>query len=207
MSKRRVAIVLAACVLLLAGCEIDFEEIRQIVIDIAMAWAKEHALEVGKYTFTGSSGDPEVDAVLGARDVISNLNAADELMQQGRAEGDLNKMEEAVERRPGDYTYRVSYATALLQSGDTDLAQEQFIAADQVVTGYSSDHAQAYATQGIDELGALRPGFEKNGFSSPAQCRTYNERMAYFYGIKATTGEAYFEQQRDYYRGLAGTCG
>ncbi len=206
MNKRKVLLVLAVFVLLLSGCDVDVEEIRQFVIEIAMDWAREHALEVGKYTFTGSSGNAEVDAVLGARDVITNLNAADDLMQQGRQEGDLDKMEQAVEMRPGDYTYRVSYATALLQNGDSQLAQEEFAAADQAVGDYSADHAQTYATQGIDELGALRPGFEKNGFDSPEQCQLYYGRMAYFYEIRMATGEAFFEQQRDHYLALKGSC-
>ncbi|NLG29224.1 MAG: hypothetical protein GX557_15040 [Chloroflexi bacterium] len=206
MNKRRLMIVLAAFVLLLSGCEIDYEEIRQIVIDIAMDWAKQHALEVAKHTFTGSSGDAEVDAVLGARDMIQNLNAADELMEQGRSEGDLDKMAKAVEMRPGDYTYRTSYASALLKNGDTDMAQQEFVDADEAVRGYSSDHAQAYADHGIDELGMMRPDFEKNGFASADQCRLYNGRMAYFYEIKAATGEAYFREQRDAYRAKEAAC-
>ena len=206
MRKHRVLVVLAAFVLLLSGCEIDFEEIRQIVIEIAMDWAKAHALDVARYTFTGRSGDAEVDAVLGARDVVQNLLSADGLMEEGRAEGNLDKMEQAVDQRPGDYTYRVSYGSALLQSGDVSMAEEQFAAADDAVVAYGGDHSQAYADQGIDELGAMRSGFEKNGFASKEQCQLYYGRMAYFYEIKMVSGDAFFEQRRDHYQALKASC-
>ncbi|MDF1515000.1 MAG: DUF5060 domain-containing protein [Anaerolineae bacterium] len=107
---------------------------------------------------------------------------------------------------PGDYTYRVSYGTALLQQGDPAEAEAQFAAADEALVDYSGDHAQTYATQGIDELGALRPEFEQNGFASKVQCQTYYGRMAYFYEIRMTTGESFFEQQRDHYLALKAAC-
>ena len=186
MKKQIVAMVLIVLMLLTTGCS---AEDQQVLIDIALSWAAEHAGELASYGIWGTSGNDEVDAVLGARDVVKNINAADQLMEEGRKEGDLSKMEEAIEKRPGDYTYRTSYAAALLQQGDAAEAEAQFAEADAAVGNYSSDHAQTYATQGIDELGALRYGFEKNGFASTAQCHTYYGRMAYFYEIRAATGD------------------
>lgn len=202
--KRIVALALAALMLVTVGCD---AESRQFVIDLALEWAKEHAYDVGKYTLTGRSGDDEVDAVLGARDMITNLQEADKLMEEGRAAGDLSKMEQAVEKRPGDYTYRVSYGAALLQSGDTAEAEAQFVAADTAVTSYGSQHVQDYATQGIDELGALRPGFERNGFATKQQCQAYYNRLAYFYGLRYQEArESYFQSQQTLYTGLAQGC-
>ena len=205
MKKRMTAIALLALMMMfLTACSAD--EIRDEVIDLAMSWAREHAIEIGSYAVFGTTGDDEVDAVLGARDVIENVNAADKLMEEGRKEGNLTKMEKAIEKRPGDYTYRVSYGAALLYQGDAAEAEAQFVVADEALGNYSSDHAQAYATQGIDELGALRHDFETKGFTSRAQCDTYYGRMAYFYEIRMATGEPFFEQQRDNYLAKRAAC-
>lgn len=203
MKKRIVAIALAALMMFLTACS---AEDQQLLIDLALSWAREHAAEIASYGLWGSTGDDEVDAVLGTKSVVDNINAADQLMEEGRKEGDLAKMEEAIEKRPGDYTYRTSYAAALLREGDAAEAEAQFAQADAAVSNYSSDHAQTYATQGIDELGALRYGFEKNGFASTEQCHTYYGRMAYFYEIRAATGDSYFSEQRNHYLALQNAC-
>ena len=203
MKKRIVAIALSALMMFLAGCS---AEDQQLLIDLALSWAREHAAEIASYGLWGSTGDDEVDAVLGAKSVVDNINAADQLMEEGRKEGDLAKMEEAIEKRPGDYTYRTSYAAALLKSGDAAEAEAQFAEADEAVRNYSSDHAQTYAIQGIDELGALGYEFDKTGFASTAQCQTYYGRMAYFYEIRAATGDSYFEQQKNHYLALQNAC-
>ena len=203
MKKRILVIVLSALMVLMTGCS---TEDSQILIDIAQSWALEHAVEIASYGVFGTTGNDEVDAVLDSQGVIDNINSADHLMEEGRKEGDLTKMEEAVQQRPGDYTYRTSYAAALLQKGDAAEAENQFAAADEALVDYSGDHAQTYAIQGIDELGALRWEFEKNGFASTAQCQTYYGRMAYFYEIRMTTGDLFFEQQRDLYQTLKSEC-
>jgi hypothetical protein len=203
MKKRIVAIAIAALMLFLSGCA---PEDRQLIIDIALSWAAEHAGEIASYGLLGTSGNDEVDAVLDARSVIDNINTADRLMEEGRAEGDLSKMEEAIEKRPGDYTYRVSYGAALLKNGDATEAEAQFAAADEAVVDYSGDHAQSYAIQGIDELGALGPEFEKNGFKDKAQCQTYCGQMAYFYEIRAVTGPSYFQEQHDRFQAQKAAC-
>jgi hypothetical protein len=203
MKKTMIALTLAATMVLATGCDVEG---RQFIIDLALSWAAENAVSIGSYTLFGRSGNAEVDAVMGARDVISNINEADRLMEEGREQNDLSKMEAAIKRRPGDYTYRVSYGAALLKDGNADEAEAQFEAADNAVQDYSTDHAQSYAIQGIDELGALRPEFEKTGFSSVQQCQAYYGRMAYFYEIRMVTGEAFFEQQRDHYIALKGSC-
>jgi hypothetical protein len=203
MKQRMIVIALIALMLFMTGCSADDQ---QILIDIAISWAAEHASEIAAYGVFGTTGSDEVDAVLDARSVINNINAADQLMEEGRKEGDLSKMEEAIEKRPGDYTYRTSYAAALLQNGDAAEAEAQFAAADEALLDYSSDHAQTYAIQGIDELGMLQPGFEKNGFTSKEQCQTYYGRMAYFYEIREATGEQFFQDQNERFLALKASC-
>jgi hypothetical protein len=178
----------------------------QLLIDLALSWAAENAVSIAAYTAFGTSGNDEVDAVMDAKGVIDNINAADRLMEEGRQEGDLSKMEQAIEKRPGDYTYRVSYATALLKNGHASEAEAQFQAADEAVLDYGGDHAQTYAIQSIDELSLLGPEFEQNGFKSAEQCRAYYGQMAYFYEIRMVVGGSYFEQQRDRFRALQAGC-
>jgi hypothetical protein len=205
MKKRLVTLVVIVLLpLFVVGCE---AEVRQFVIELAIAWAKENAIAVGAYTLFGRSGNAEVDAVLGARDAVDNMNAADKLMEEGRRDGDLTKMEDAIEKRPGDYTYRVSYGSALLQQGRSDDAQEQFASANETAKSYGGEHEQRYATQGIDELGAMRPDIEKNGYADAAQCRAYNQQMAHFYRVRfAGTGEAFFQTKAQEFEALAQAC-
>lgn len=201
MRKRVVVIALLALTLFMTGCS---GEDANLIIDLALSWAAEHAGEIAAYGLLGTSGNAEVDAVMDAKSVVDNINAADQLMEEGRAEGDLSKMEEAIQKRPGDYTYRTSYAAALLQNGYASEAEAQFAAADEAVANYGGDHSQEYAIQGIEELSAS--GLEEKGFDSKEQCEAYYGRMAYFYEIRMTTGEGYFEQQRDRYLALKAGC-
>ncbi|MDF1515164.1 MAG: hypothetical protein P1S60_15245, partial [Anaerolineae bacterium] len=69
MKKRIVAIALLALMVLMTGCS---DEDYQILIDIAMSWAAEHAVEIAAYGVFGATGNTEVDAVLDARGVINN---------------------------------------------------------------------------------------------------------------------------------------
>lgn len=202
MKKRVIALALAA--LLLAGCG---AEGRSFLLDLAVSWAAEHAGDVTLYTLTGRSRSAEVDAVLGAKDVVQNMMAADQLMDQGRQENDLTKMEQAVKKRPGDYTYRASYGTALLQAGRGQDAEAQFMAADQAAKNYGGEHRQLNAIAGIDELGALRPGFEQNGFVDRLQCQAYYDQMAHLYDVRFEgTKQTFFQDQAVHYRALAAAC-
>ena len=204
MRKRIIALVMVTVMLLVSGCE---AEARQLIIDLALSWAAENAVSIGAYTLFGRSGNAEVDAVMGARDVINNINEADRLMEEGRQENDLPKMEEAIKRRPGDYTYRVSYGAALLQAGRTGEAEAQFTAVNYAVEDYGGDHWQRYAIEGIDELGALRPGFEEKGFVDVQQCTAYNRQMGHFYRVRhAGTGQAFFRERAEHYEALAQVC-
>jgi hypothetical protein len=175
--------------------------------ELALEWLSAHAVDVAKYTFTGRSGDDEVDAVLGARAVMDNMNAAEQLMQEGRQNHDLDKMEQAVEKRGGDYTYRVSYGTELLRQGRAEDAVSQFDAADAAVEQYGNAYSEDYAIRGIDELGQLQAEFDKNGFASSDQCQAYYQQLSYYYGLRyAQTNQAFFQEQMQRFDDLAAGC-
>lgn len=202
--QRIIAVALAGLILFTVGCDADTYD---FVRALALEWAKANAGDILKNSFLGRSGNDEVDAVMGAKNVVDNINAADQLMDEGRAEGDLAKMEEAINKRPGDYTYRVSYGTELLEQGYSDEAADQFSAADQAVQNYPAYHQQEYAIQGIEELSVLREGYETNGFANKQQCKLYYERMAYFYQIRYDgTQDSFFQSQVATFQALANGC-
>lgn len=204
--KRRILVVLLTGLLLLTvGCD---AEMRAFVVDLALAWMAENAVDTAKYAVWGRSGNDEVDAVMEAKGVVDEIQEADQLMEEGREENDLGKMQQAVDKRPGDYTYRVSYGAALLKEGYSQDATSQFDAADDsVLNNYGGYHIQEYAIQGIEELSPLRADLEANGFENKQQCETLYGRLSFFYDLRyARTGEDYFEQQRERFAEQAGMC-
>ena len=204
-SRKLLAIlVLAPLMLGLAACSAeDISFLRAL----ALSWAAEHAGDLIKYGLIGRSGNDEVDAVMDAKGVIDNINAADKLMEEGRQTGDLTKMEQAIKKRPGDYTYRVTYASQLFKSGRTGDAVAEFEAADQAAQQYGAGHAEIFAIQGIDELSLVGQQFEKDGFADRRQCQEYNGQMSYFYGLRyLQTNQDFFQQKESEFAARSVAC-
>ena len=202
--KLMVVLVLAPLMLGLVAC--DAEDIS-FLRAMALEWAASNAGDLIKYGIIGRSGNDEVDAVMDAKGVIDNIQAADKLMEEGRETGDLIKMEQAIKKRPGDYTYRVSYGAELMRNGRTEDAIYQFEAADQAASQYGPAHAERYAIQGIDDLSLAGQQFEQKGFANTAQCQSYNQQMAYFYGLRhQQTGQSFFLEQQNSFAARALAC-
>ncbi len=131
------------------------------------------ALNIGRRAITGRSGNAEVDAVLDAYEVLSNLHEADKLMEQGRRDGDPDAMDQAIARRPEDWTYRTSRATLALASGDVESWQAQQDKAEEIVVERNIDpvwyHEQSL--RDYDRLGA-------DVLTNP-QCKLILERVIY----------------------------
>ena len=202
--KLLVVLVLVPLMLGLVACDAgDIAFLRAM----ALEWAASHAGDLLKYGIIGRSGNDEVDAVMDAKHVIDNIQAADKLMEEGRETGDLTKMEQAIKKRPGDYTYRVSYGSELMRNGRTDDAVSEFEAADQAASQYGPAHVERYAIQGIDELSLAGQQFEQKGFANTAQCQAYNQRMSYFYGLRhQQTGQSFFQEQQSSFAARALAC-
>lgn len=184
MTRRRGLLVVLAIGLLVCGCE---GEDSQALIDLALEWARENWASLALDAIGGTTGDEVRDAILDSHELLDDISKADRLMEEGRAEGNLQKMENAVEMRPGDYTYRVSYATELVKSGDWQTAREEYELTAQVLEDYPEDHTVAAARQSADELVALQPYFSQNGFQSDDHCLYYFTRLSAAY---RTLGEA-----------------
>jgi hypothetical protein len=130
----------------------------------------------------GTSGSDTIDAILDAKDVIDNINAADNLMKQGREKDDLNLMEQAIEKRPGDWRYRVSAAALALQQGQLSVYDEQTHAA----TGLTPrDQMLPMLNMTIYELEGVKNHFSDKPFKSGRQCRELYGELANNYSLRS----------------------
>jgi len=200
----RIALVLSVILLLAAGCS---PQLKSLLRDLFFEWGVAHAGDLLAYGLTGSSGNTEVDAAMEIKSVISNIKEADKLMEEGRENEDLEKMGEAIEKRPGDYTYRVSAATLMLKTANMADVVDQFNTADELATTYGPSHRVKYATQGIDELESLKPQFSEKGFNNYYQCQIYFQRLSFYYRLRhAQNGSQFDFQQMTRYEEDAKRC-
>jgi len=130
-----VGLVMAASIL--EGCT---QKDWQLLREWRDEWMEEHNLRVtddqGEFdlgraigagiNYLVSERDPEVEAALGAYTVIDNINRSDKLMEEGRQNRDAEKMDQAIQNRPGDWTYRTSRGALAIEHGDVETAQQQF---------------------------------------------------------------------------------
>jgi hypothetical protein len=79
-----------------------------------------------------STGDDEVDAILGAKKVLDNLAKAEKLMEEGSKEHNPSKIDEAIQLRPADFTYRARRAAFALADNDLKTAVKQLDAGDSI---------------------------------------------------------------------------
>ena len=183
-----VGLVVAASIL--EGCT---QEDRQLLNEWRDEWMEEHNLRVtddqGEFdlgralgagiNYLVSERDPEVEAALGAYTVIDNINRSDKLMEEGRQNRDHDKMDQAIQNRPGDWTYRTSRGALAIEHGDVETAQQQFAAADAIVQQGNIDPVW-YANQGISDLQSI-PGAEHINYGAP--CRAYYEQLSYYQAV------------------------
>jgi hypothetical protein len=130
---------------------------------------------IARRAVTGRSGDSEVDAVLDAYDVLSNIHEADRLMAQGMAQGDADAIDQAIARRPGDWTYRTARAAVALINGDAETYEEQRSEAEQIVFTQGIDPVW-YHQQSIQALGEVAGQVE-----TAPQCQAILNQMALHY--------------------------
>ena len=160
---------------------------------LAQEWMTEHnvnpANEDGSINILGGlnliaqavgvrTRDPEVEAVMNAYTVIDNINRSDQLMEEGRQNRDPAKMDQAINNRPEDWTYRSSRGALALEQGDVTTAKQQFAEAEAIVHRGNIDYIW-YAKQGISDLQSL-PGAEHINYGAP--CRAYYEQLSYLQG-------------------------
>jgi hypothetical protein len=144
------------------------------------------AANLAQRQITGSTGDPEVDAVLGAGDLIEDIWRADQHMYIGRQNRDPQHMRLALGYRPNDWNYQVSYAVLLFERGDFASAGRVFSEADTNGT-YPRDE-ERYARHSVRELEGASDIIERHVRNNPDNqdlCRMYYGRLARHYRVLA----------------------
>jgi hypothetical protein len=173
-----------------SGCGLEAE---------LLALAAEFAPEVAAYRAKGTSGIPEVDALLEARSQLDAIEEAEKLMEEARAEGDPKKAEEAAEKRPGDYRYRFQAGAMYLEQGSLVSAEQQFRKGfDGTVwvrvpeeEGYGFTVINACVRDGIQVLEDSRWKMQQRGWKSGAQCDwTYNQLIWSYTNVHAYLGNS-----------------
>jgi hypothetical protein len=135
-------VVLLLMMPLLAGCE--QKALLDLVAQMAVEWAAENQLitvaqdgsksinwvQVGVYQgqkwWSGTTGNLGVDTALDVGPIAHSVYQADKLAEEGMANQDPAKLEEAIDKRPGDWNYRDQKAAILAATGDNGGAQVAF---------------------------------------------------------------------------------
>lgn len=148
----RFMLVALALLPLLSACEdtamVDF------LAEMAVEWAQEKGIltaektvdwiQVGSYqlqrAFKGTTGDSELDAALEAGPVVHNLHQADKLSDEGLAEGNLDKIDQAISMRPDDWSYYDKRAAVLVARGndveaERNLEEAEWLVDDRIQNG------------------------------------------------------------------------
>ena len=107
--------VLLALLLGTVGCSLKAE-----LLSLALEFWPEYLA----YRLKGTSGISEVDAVLDAKKQLDKIDEADKLVAEGRKEGDVEKIEQAIRMRPGDWRYKYQAGAVLLEQGEVQRAKD-----------------------------------------------------------------------------------
>ena len=238
------AALLLCCLLLLtlAGCEWAFlfeESEQEQVKDTAEEWADvkglnprnemggvnvDAVIKIAKRVFSGSTGDPEVDAALGSDSALADVAAADRLDEEGWKQeyGGISDepFDAAIALRPEDWKYRFSRA-AWNMVHFSSLASDEWVESvygDFAVADEQADWSQAYVDEGIGrlewaekEIRRRRGGrslVEWTDADSVRQCQMLYGRLKAFYEARAkqTRLQPDLEKARQY-QALEQACG
>lgn len=203
--QRILALLFVIFSLLLGGCsEVD----EAMLNDFVTSWVIDNADKVFSHTAFGSSGDPTVDAVLDAKSVLGRIEKADKLLEEGRTKRDPAKMDEAIELRPDDITYRAARAALALEQGDMRAYHAHNDVAAQLAAGDKVNGAWALS-RNIDEYENAedRIGNSPNGFTSNAQCSELYLGLSELYRQRANlTGSESDAAMARGYENQAGYC-
>jgi hypothetical protein len=140
----------------------------------------EGAARAGRRIVTDSTGDDEADAALDAYDVVSDINEADKLMEEGRLYRDPAKMDQAIALRPDDWTYRSSRAALALDAGDMDTYQTHATAHFRLTDGGKVDPLWE-ANDTIKNFEKVEQRAFVSGWKSAEQCIALYHELAYGY--------------------------
>jgi hypothetical protein len=129
-----------------------------------------------------TSAAEEAKAALDAYGVIDNYFQADKLMDEGRRDEDPAKMDQAIAKRPDDWSYRISRAALALQNYDLDTYADQTTVADDLVEkqGISPVLCAQYLAR---DLEYAESRLRITGFKSRAHCEALYASLAKQYEV------------------------
>jgi hypothetical protein len=172
---------LALAALVVAACSEDMAMAQSFI----RQWASDHAVEIGAAALGAPSGDAYVDAAVQGGMVVKEIAETDALVEEGWKKGDTSKADDALKKRPNDWSVALSRANMALRDGDMAtyeaLAPQSLRKAqsgkDSTAATYAWDR-QDYAEMlrvhdGI--MGGPRTGFD--AFRSYAQCAALYDRL------------------------------
>lgn len=198
-------LVFCAGALLLGGCSAVDEAMLN---DFVMSWVVDNGDKVIRHSLLGSSGDPTVDAVLDAKSVLDGIENADKLMDDGRKNRNPALMDEAIELRPTDISYRAARSALALEQGDMEGYKKHNEAAAQIIAGGNVNGVWAL-DQHIAEYEGVEDRLYNNaiGFTSNAQCRELYVGLSELYNQRADmTGNGDDASRAQGYRNQAEYC-
>jgi hypothetical protein len=220
-TRRRFALLACLLVLVLAACQFT-ESDREMVRSFIEEWARAKNMHpvnedgslslqglwnAGSRLVTGRGGDEEADAVLDAYEVVSDMHEADKLMDKGRQERDPAAMDQAIQRRPGDWTYRVSRAALALEQGDWSTYQQQAGTAAQMAGERGIDPLW-YTNQNIQDLEPVQAKLAAGGWPDKEQCIRLNQELAtHYFRRSALTGSPDDLARAEAAKSLVAACG
>ncbi|MFC2040331.1 hypothetical protein ACFLTW_04075 [Chloroflexota bacterium] len=217
MKSRMISTKTILCFLILSllslgstGCGTQYED---LVIGILVEWSDAHgvnpttpsgAVNLAKRTASGSTGDEEADAAMGLVKTIHDVQVGDRLMDEGREQRDATKMDEAIERRPNDWTYRTSRAALAFEKDDFRTADDQSSEAFNLAYNRGNSKAEKlrYCTRTIDEMESsnINPSA-----MSPAVRKEYYDLLSTTYGRRwILTENEHDNEMRKHYIHLRG---
>ena len=182
--KGLLLLVLLGLLLSAAGCSLRAE-----LIALALEFWPEYLA----YKLKGTSGIPEVDAMLEAKSQLDKIDEADKLVAEGRKEGDITKVEKGIALRPGDWRYKYQAGSMLLEQGDVSRAEYYFREA--TYGGQNTVEVENPAVAGeervypkdqyaIEVLEESRQKMLDRGWKSRAQCEfTYDELIWHYQSV------------------------
>ena len=204
---RRTLLVLSVCfaLVLLTSCDFTPQD-REMVRGFIEEWARSRNMHpmnddgsinlsglwnASSRFITGRSGDDEVDAVLDAVDMVMNLQEADKLMAEGRVKRDVGLMDQAIQSRPGDWTYRTSRAAVALEQNDVSGFQAQMDTAQQLIAERGIQDPLWISNRIIGDLEVAQATLSSSSFSSQEQCTALYTTLSQQYEVRAgITGSA-----------------
>jgi Flp pilus assembly protein TadD len=127
--------------------------LAELAAEMALEWAQEKQLiktgddgsirpdyvQIGAYELQrwmiGTTGDRRLDAALDVGPIAHSIRKADALAEEGMAQGDPAKLDEAIALRPYDWSYHDQKAAILAAQGNVEAARQSMQQSEAVVAG------------------------------------------------------------------------